>query len=423
MNHDSGATTSHDFEVGDSYTGVVPHPEPLVIAVAGVAGSGKSTLGRALAKRLTLPLLDLDRLTNPVLDAIPAERLGGHWLAAPDRAAIRDGRYAALRDTAADVVTTGTGAVLVAPFTAELAGGAAFKRLAEALAPARLHVVQVVGAPDLIDMRRRRRDATRDVHRPGDDRTAPAIPVITVDAELTTDQQVARVLIAVGRRQDPLVTGQWIDRTFDAVLFDLDGTLVDSTASVNRSWERLANEFGFAAADLAAFHGRPAAVTVGALVPSDPMRAAVRVQELEEEDAVSVRSMRGALDLLDGLSPGTWAVVTSGSRQIAMARVKAAGLPAPFVFITADDVAEPKPSSEPFLLAAEQLGVPAERCLVLEDAPAGVAAGRSAGCTVVGVAGTVSSDALSGADVIVDGIDRLGLTWTETGYRLLVDGR
>src|SRR5262245_27909417 len=108
-------------------------PETVVVAVAGVAGSGKSTLGRALAKALGAPLLDLDSLTNPLLDALPAETLGGHWLASPHSAAIRDGRYAALRSVAGDTVATAGRAVLVAPFTEELRGGEAWSKLLTAI--------------------------------------------------------------------------------------------------------------------------------------------------------------------------------------------------------------------------------------------------------------------------------------------------
>ena len=99
-------------------------PESLAVVVAGPAGSGKSTLGRALAAELRAPLVDLDSVTTPLLDALPDEALGGHWLTSPHAGAIRAGRYAALRATAADALSTTGRVVVVAPFTAELAGGA-----------------------------------------------------------------------------------------------------------------------------------------------------------------------------------------------------------------------------------------------------------------------------------------------------------
>jgi mannitol-1-/sugar-/sorbitol-6-phosphatase len=186
-----------------SATGCQPR-DALVIAVAGVAGSGKSTLGRALAIALKAPLLDLDALTNPLLDALPADTLGGHWLSSPHRAAIRDGRYAALRSVARDTVTTVGRAVLVAPFTAELAGGAAWDQLVDAVgirSATGLRVVHLTGDEDLFARRRAGRGEVRDRHRRPPGPVPVAVPVLEVDAELTTDQQVVRVLAAldVGR--------------------------------------------------------------------------------------------------------------------------------------------------------------------------------------------------------------------------------
>src|SRR3954454_2263561 len=137
----------------------------LVVAVAGVAGSGKSTLGRALAAGLGAAMLDLDSLTNPLLDGLPAEVFGGHWLASPHRAAIRDGRYAALRTVTRDTVDTAGRAVLVAPFTAELRGGGPWELLREAVGPAGLCMVHIDGDPDLFAARRAERAEDRDRHR------------------------------------------------------------------------------------------------------------------------------------------------------------------------------------------------------------------------------------------------------------------
>lgn len=170
-------------------------PAGPAIVISGVAGSGKSTLGRALALTLRSPLLDLDTLTNPLLDALPRGSDEPHWLASRGAAAIREGRYAALRETAREVLATAGSVVLVAPFTAELRGGREWHSLLAALAPARPLVVQLVGDPSLFASRRSARGEERDAHRPDDPIVpVPAIPVLSVDAELTTDQQVARVL-------------------------------------------------------------------------------------------------------------------------------------------------------------------------------------------------------------------------------------
>lgn len=171
------------------------------MAVAGVAGSGKSTLGRALAGALGAPLLDLDALTNPLLDRLPAAVFGGHWLASPHRAAIRDGRYAALRAVTRDTVDTAGCAVLVAPFTAELRGGEPWSLLYQAADPADLQMVHIDGAPELFAARRAQRAEERDRHRaPEPAPGPPTVPVITVDADLTTEQQLERVMGIVKRR-------------------------------------------------------------------------------------------------------------------------------------------------------------------------------------------------------------------------------
>lgn len=173
--------------------------KPLVIAVAGVAGSGKTTLGRALASAVRAPLLDLDAITNPLLERIPDGALEGHWLSSPHRRAIRDGRYAALRAVARDVVGTAGAAVLVAPFTAELMGGPEWRALCDAVGPASLNLVQIVGDPKLFALRRAVRGEARDQHRPADHVSGPpAVPVIPVDARLTTEQQVKLVRRVLG---------------------------------------------------------------------------------------------------------------------------------------------------------------------------------------------------------------------------------
>jgi sugar-phosphatase len=181
----------------------------LVVAVAGVAGSGKSTLGRALAKALGAPLLDLDALTNPLLDRLPADALGGHWLASSHRAAIRDGRYAALRAVTRDTLETAGGAVLVAPFTAELRGGQSWDLLRRAVGTAELHMVHIDGEAELFAARRVERSEERDRYRtPEPPAPPPAVPVITVDAEDTTEQQLRRVLFALGSAADNAGDGQ-----------------------------------------------------------------------------------------------------------------------------------------------------------------------------------------------------------------------
>jgi sugar-phosphatase len=395
-------------------------PDPLAVVVAGPAGSGKSTLGRALARTLRAPLVDLDSVTTPLLDALPLDALGGHWLTSPHAGAVRDGRYAALRATAADALSTAGRVVVVAPFTAELSGGEEWRALVAALAPAEPHVVLVDGDPAVLASRRSARGAARDAHRPDTAPVAPRVAATTVDAELSTAQQLARVLPALGVRR-PVDPGAGIfAREFDAVLFDLDGTLVDSTASVVKSWRRFAEHFDVSMEALHANHGQPARTLIGLLLPAERHADALaHVADLEVTDAVGLAPVRGASAFFASVPAGRRAIVTSGSVPIASARLAAAGLPVPEVFVTVDDVARGKPDPEPFLLAAERLGVDPGRCLVVEDAPAGIAAARAAGCAVLALTGTTAEEELT-ADLVVDGLDAVRLEVAASGaLRLL----
>nr|WP_186807592.1 HAD-IA family hydrolase [Microbacterium testaceum] len=389
--------------------------ESLSVVVAGTAGSGKSTLGRALASALRAPLVDLDSVTTPLLDALPADVLGGHWLTSPHAAAIRAGRYAALRATAADALSTAGRVVVVAPFTAELAGGAEWQQLRDALAPAEPHVVHVDGDPAVLASRRFSRGASRDAYRPDTAPVVPAIPVTAVDAELSTAQQLARVLPALGLRRPVDADADIFTRDFDAVLFDLDGTLVDSTASVVRSWRRFAEHFDVSMEALHANHGQPARTLVGLLLPTERhAEALAHVTDLEVTDAVGLLPIRGAADFFAAVPADRRAIVTSGSVPIATARLAASGYDRPDVFVTVDDVVNGKPHPEPFLTAAARLGVDPARCLVVEDAPAGIAAARAAGCAVLALTGTTAEDELT-ADLVVDGLDAVRLEVAASG--------
>ncbi|MBB3159376.1 sugar-phosphatase [Microbacterium proteolyticum] len=398
-------------------------PESLAVVVAGTAGSGKSTLGRAIATSLGAPLVDLDSVTTPLLDALPDGVLGEHWLTSPHAPAIRAGRYAALRATAADALSTAGRVVVVAPFTAELAGGAEWDALREAIAPAEPRVVHVDGDPAVLASRRSSRGASRDAHRPDTAPVAPAIAVTAVDAELSTAQQLARVLPALGIRRPVDADAEIFGREFDAVLFDLDGTLVDSTASVVRSWRRFAEHFEVSMEALHANHGQPARTLVGHLLPADRhAEALAHVTDLEVTDAVDLDPIRGAAAFFASVPAARRAIVTSGSVPIANARLAAAGYDRPDVFVTVDDVENGKPHPEPFLLAAARLGVDPGRCLVVEDAPAGIAAARAAGCAVLALTGTTAEEQLT-ADLVVDGLDAVLLEVTASGALRLVPAR
>lgn len=188
----------------------------------------------------------------------------------------------------------------------------------------------------------------------------------------------------------------------DALLFDMDGTLVDSTASVLRGWQTVAAEFAIPEDLFAAVprHGRPAGEIMADLLPRELIAPATeRLDDLERTDTADVAPLPGAAALLAAAPPGRWAVVTSAGRTLAKVRLAAAGIDAPRV-VTIDDVSRGKPDPEPFLLGAKLLGVPPEDCLVFEDAPAGLASARAAGAKTIAVTSTHTADQLD-ADWVV----------------------
>lgn len=160
---------------------------------------------------------------------------------------------------------------------------------------------------------------------------------------------------------------------------------------------------------LAVVHGRRSADTVAALVPESRRAAATAlIDRFELEDAGTVPAVAGAAELLASLPPAVWAVVTSGTPELAAARLRAAGLPLPGALVSGSDVRTGKPDPEGYLLGARLLGVPPEETVVVEDSPAGIAAGRAAGARVLGVGQRALG---AGADVVVT--DLTGLSWAD----------
>lgn len=191
--------------------------------------------------------------------------------------------------------------------------------------------------------------------------------------------------------------------TADALLFDNDGTLVSTMESVRRCWSRLVQEYGIPVEEFAkaALHGRPAVEILADLLPADRLPGAVaRIEQLEVEDvAGGVTLLPGTATLLAGLPAHRWAVVTSATRRLAEARLAAVGI-RPKTVIAADDITRGKPDPEPYLLAARALGIAPGRCVVFEDAPVGLLAGRAAGMRTVGLT-TTHAPAELAADVLV----------------------
>jgi mannitol-1-/sugar-/sorbitol-6-phosphatase len=189
----------------------------------------------------------------------------------------------------------------------------------------------------------------------------------------------------------------------DAVLFDIDGTLVDSTGAVERTWRTWAGRYGLDAEEiLRVCHGRRTEDTVAAFLPSPARAAAVaELTALELADLDDVLALPGTRELLAGLPADRWAAVTSGPRPLMEARLAAAGLPRPGVLISAEAVAVGKPDPEGYLAAAAALGRDVRKCVVVEDAPAGIRAGRAAGAYVLAVATSHPAAELTEADAVV----------------------
>jgi mannitol-1-/sugar-/sorbitol-6-phosphatase len=212
--------------------------------------------------------------------------------------------------------------------------------------------------------------------------------------------------------------GRLADEVFEAVIFDMDGTLIDSTPAVNRAWTTWAEEHGLAPAELVRHHGVPSAGVVRAILPADRHEAGIaRITELELTDVEDIVVLPGAAEALASLVGAKNAIATSCTIPLAQARIRAAGLVPPSVLITVDDVARGKPHPDPFLAAAEQLGADPHRCLVVEDAPMGLQAARAAGSFTLAVVTTTPREKLQ-ADAIVDDLSKVEFQPGPDGIRV-----
>jgi sugar-phosphatase len=202
------------------------------------------------------------------------------------------------------------------------------------------------------------------------------------------------------------------DASFGGVLLDLDGTLIDSIPTVVRSWVRWCGEFGVDPERLRGFHGVTAEnVIAGLLPPERRAEAFARIREIEVADVDGITVLPGAADLLAALADGgvPTAIVTSGTTDLAEARLAATRLTHPPVVVTASDVERGKPWPDPWLEGARRLGVDPADCVVVEDAVAGLRAARAAGCrALVAVLGTTPREELEPeADVVVPDLTHL----------------
>lgn len=201
-------------------------------------------------------------------------------------------------------------------------------------------------------------------------------------------------------------------RTFSAILFDNDGTLVDSAPAATRAWIAWAKEYDIPLTSLEGRHGMPARDIVRAVAPQlDPESAHARIVELEEGDTDGVVALPGAHEAMR-VGGDRAAVVTSATQGLALARLTVAGLPIPAALVSAEDITRGKPDPEPFLLGAQRLGVAPEDCLVVEDAPAGLAAAHAAGMATLAVTTTSPAEDLV-ADLIVDDLSQVRFARSE----------
>ena len=207
------------------------------------------------------------------------------------------------------------------------------------------------------------------------------------------------------------------------LLFDMDGVLISSIASVNRCWRRWAAHYGVPNADkFQIAHGVRAMDLIMELRPDfteDQAQEALRlIEDIEIDDVADLIVLPGVRDLLKSLPADRWTIVTSATRRLMVARLKAAGLPEPARMITGSDVVNGKPHPEPYISGARILGLTPQECVVVEDAPSGVGSGKAAGSRVLGVLGTHDAGALykAGAEWVVQ--DLMGVRAEMVGEEL-----
>src|ERR1700723_4164798 len=190
-----------------------------------------------------------------------------------------------------------------------------------------------------------------------------------------------------------------------ALLFDLDGVLVDSTPAVARVWTRFALRHGFDPAEVVhRAHGRPSIMTVREYLPNgDHLAENKEIERGEIVDLEGIVPLPGTRELLSALPRGRWTIVTSCTRRLAEVRLKTSGLPRPEVFVTSSDITNGKPAPDPYLKGTEVLGFAPRDCVVVEDAPAGVHSGKAAGARVIALCTTMAAQELwdAGADWVV----------------------
>ncbi len=208
-----------------------------------------------------------------------------------------------------------------------------------------------------------------------------------------------------------------------ALIFDLDGVLVNSTAGIEIHWQAWAASHGLDVRRvLQVSHGRRTIETIRLVAPHlDVETEAARFETDEAVNHAAILRMDGAAELLLSLPEERWAVATSGALDTATNRLSGTGLPMPRVLVTADDVRRGKPDPQAYLLAAGRLGFPPAACIVVEDAPAGIQAGRAAGMRVIALATTCPPGELTGAQALVGRLADLHVSVDGAGLVVRLD--
>lgn len=200
-----------------------------------------------------------------------------------------------------------------------------------------------------------------------------------------------------------------------SILFDMDGILISSLGSVERSWTRWSDMRGIDPAyAISVIHGRRAIESLVALRPDlDGEQELQILEQFEVDDTDDIAVLPGVKELLASLPPDRWTVVTSATDRLARVRLAAAGLPVPQQFINGNSVTKGKPHPAPFLAGAALLGFPPQNCVVFEDSATGVQAARAAGCKVVATTFSHDSQSLAAADYLIPDLTAItaSITW------------
>jgi len=208
-----------------------------------------------------------------------------------------------------------------------------------------------------------------------------------------------------------------------AILFDMDGVLIDSAPAVERVWRKWAHARHLDPDKVVAqAHGRRSIETIRAVAPQmDAGRENAKVEQMEIDDKEGVTALPGAFDLMRRLPPEQFALVTSATRPLAVARLGYAGLPIPRHMVTADDVVHGKPSPEPYLKGAALLGLAPAECIVCEDTPAGIASAHAAGMRAIAVGNTYPARELAAADAMAASLEGIAIEVRADGLLLIIN--